>query len=89
MHQIEKRRKYRQQGSKLIAEPYEVIICSTKDPLPAQRPGLVQNLEYEFCRNCDGTGSYEGGVTILTPCEICDGTGQLRVVTFEQPNYQI
>lgn len=27
------------------------------------------------CDRCDGVGWYEGGETLCTHCEICDGTG--------------
>lgn len=31
------------------------------------------------CANCDGVGWYEGGKTIKTTCEKCDGRGALFV----------
>jgi hypothetical protein len=34
-----------------------------------ERPAL------RYCDNCDGTGSYEGGPSILTKCEDCGGAG--------------
>ena len=28
-----------------------------------------------YCDRCDGCGWYEGGKTLQTECEVCDGTG--------------
>jgi Zn finger protein HypA/HybF involved in hydrogenase expression len=32
-----------------------------------------------WCDRCDGTGTYEGGKTLLTVCEKCKGTGLLEL----------
>ena len=33
----------------------------------------------EECDFCDGCGWYEGGITIMTTCEKCEGTGSVEV----------
>ena len=33
---------------------------------------------YEDCRDCDGCGWYEGGKTIKTTCQQCEGRGLVR-----------
>lgn len=39
----------------------------------------MQN-DVEFCADCDGCGWYEGGATVQTSCEACQGTGIVKRV---------
>lgn len=32
-----------------------------------------------YCDNCDGCGWYEGGKTLQTKCEKCNGAGKVEV----------
>lgn len=36
------------------------------------------NFPKRLCTFCDGCGRYEGGVTLQTKCEVCDGTGYVK-----------
>jgi hypothetical protein len=36
--------------------------------------------EYQECNRCDGCGWYEGGKTIQTKCEVCHGTGKIKII---------
>lgn len=43
------------------------------------------NPDEECCDRCDGCGWYEGGKTIQTSCEVCQGTGIVKRVPFVWP----
>jgi len=46
--------------------------------------------EYIECDRCDGCGWYEGGKTIQTKCEVCNGTGKIeKLVNNIKPFYVI
>lgn len=36
---------------------------------------IPKTSEKKYCDRCDGCGWYEGGPTLMTQCEVCDGTG--------------
>lgn len=51
---------------------YEECKRDLKTPVIMQVYGPVNK---SYCYGCDGCGWYEGGPTLITVCEQCNGTG--------------